>query len=507
MGIFSKLKDYNSELEVILDRKYFSSSIKNLLLSMIYKIENSYSDYEKVKRVVRKKDDFLAETVEIINKYLENVRVVEPESNEAKLLKKNNVLALTNERERSLLAYPTEISLLYGISDIVPKFFYINNNLIFKRLIQNMLVDGFNTNNLEILVNFNGWSWDTKSKENTKFVNNLIYQNFLLICGEAFLNDWRNTSSNKIDFFSEIENRFNSLDKNNKFLVFMCKILYACASSKEKETINEKLKEKHNELISISNKKVFLENMSNKKIKCSERLQKIDTILSNEKLIEKEFKKRNNKLDQDKKIGNIKIFENMLERERQIIWEEYKKASDLSLPVNYIKYKVKLENYNSIYENKDSIDNDIIEMEKNFLRLIESKVISATTNEDIINNIYILRYFKNINLNEDCQIKDIPSLNTEVDRILKKAITRACKSGVIKIISLDINTNYEIIKNAIDSQIIDLDEIKIYLELIKSEIIVKIFDKEVFDKECKIKFLGDKKDFEIKFKKKVRLFN
>ena len=42
MNIFSKLKDYNSQLEEILDRKYFSSNIKNLLLSMIYKIENSY---------------------------------------------------------------------------------------------------------------------------------------------------------------------------------------------------------------------------------------------------------------------------------------------------------------------------------------------------------------------------------------------------------------------------------------------------------------------------------
>ena len=38
MNIFSKLKDYNSQLEEILDRKYFSSNIKNLLLSMIYKI-------------------------------------------------------------------------------------------------------------------------------------------------------------------------------------------------------------------------------------------------------------------------------------------------------------------------------------------------------------------------------------------------------------------------------------------------------------------------------------
>ena len=507
MGIFSKLKDYNSELEAVLDRKYFSSNIKNLLLSMIYKIENSYSDYEKVKRVVSSRDEFLTEIVDIINKYLDNVKVVEPESNGAKLLVKNNVLALTNEKERSLLAYPTEISLLYGISDIVPKYFYVKNEVIFKRLIQDMLVEGYNTNNLEILINFNGWSWDTKSKSNGKYINNLIYQNFLFICGEAFLYDWRNSSSTKIDYFGEIENRIFSLNKNNKFLSYMCKILYAKANDKERLIIKENLKQKKRELTRISNKDKFLESMRNKKVKYANSLQRLDSILNNQKLLEREFKRRNNKLEDDKKISNIKIFENMLIREREKIVVAYKEVSDLSLPVNYLKYKSKLEEYDEIYKNKESIDKDIIELEKCFINLMEQKVINATTNYDIINNIYILRYLKNINLNKDYQIRDIPILNKEIDRVLKLAITRACKSGIIKIISMDIKTNYEIIKFAVDSGIIDLDDVKLYLELEKDELTIKVFDKEVFDKEKTIKFNGDKKDFDIKLKKQVRLFN
>ena len=56
MNLFSRLKDYNSELEEVLDRKYFPANVKNLLLSMIYKIENSYKDYEIIKRVVRSKE-------------------------------------------------------------------------------------------------------------------------------------------------------------------------------------------------------------------------------------------------------------------------------------------------------------------------------------------------------------------------------------------------------------------------------------------------------------------
>ena len=40
-NILSKinLKDYNNEVEEILEKKNFSSNVKNLLLSMFYKIE------------------------------------------------------------------------------------------------------------------------------------------------------------------------------------------------------------------------------------------------------------------------------------------------------------------------------------------------------------------------------------------------------------------------------------------------------------------------------------
>ncbi len=205
MNLFSKLKDYNSELEDVLDRKYFSANVKNLLLSMIYKIENSYKDYAIIKRSVRTKDEFLTELVETIDKYCDNFKIVDPKNKGAEILQKHKVLALTNEKERSLLAYPTETALLYAISDIAPKFFYVKNEVIFKKLIQDMLVEGYNTNNLEILVNFNGWSWDTKSKSNGKYINNLIYQNFLFLVGEGVLKEWRTTSSMKVDYLGEIE--------------------------------------------------------------------------------------------------------------------------------------------------------------------------------------------------------------------------------------------------------------------------------------------------------------
>ena len=59
--IFSKLKDYNYILDQMLEKKNFSEDAKNLLLSMIYKIETSYKDYSQIKGIFQKQNDFIDE--------------------------------------------------------------------------------------------------------------------------------------------------------------------------------------------------------------------------------------------------------------------------------------------------------------------------------------------------------------------------------------------------------------------------------------------------------------
>ena len=43
-------KDYNNELEKILEEKQFGENVKNTLLGILYKIEASYKDVETVKK-------------------------------------------------------------------------------------------------------------------------------------------------------------------------------------------------------------------------------------------------------------------------------------------------------------------------------------------------------------------------------------------------------------------------------------------------------------------------
>lgn len=505
MGLFSKFKDYNTILEEILETKYFSTMTKNTLLSMIYKIEVSYKDYKTVKRRVREKEEFLEEILNVIKVYCDNIQIAEPDSNQAKMLIKNNVLALTNERERSILTYPTEVALLYAISDIAPKYFYMPNDFLFKRSFQNILVDGYNFNNIEILNNFNGWSWDIKQKKEINILSNIIYQNILMIKGEEFLTEWRNYASNKRNFLFEFKESLKVITGTNDYFLILSSILYR--NSKDTDKINSILKEKYRELKKMQDKEKFLNELAQKKIKYENAIKKIDKILEDPNLMIKEFARRNSGIEDDKKIVNVKNLKYLLEKERDGFEKSIDEIIYLGKNTNFVKRKNELAEFVNIASNKDDTQKLIIELQKQFLNYIDKKINKMTDRNEFIDVLYELRYYRNLLISENTYIKDCEELEKIINKILKKIVTKCCKIGYIRIFSMDIALNYEIISYAIDSKIINLEEIKLYFEFEKDGVLIKIFDKEIFEKQGR-KVLDDpKKQLEIKQKRMIKLFN
>ena len=122
---FSKLKNYDNELEQILEKKEFSSDIKNLLLSMFYKIEISYKDYKIVKRVSKEKNEFMQHLLQIIDKDCKKIEIVEPNSGKGRVLKKYNLHSISDLVYKKIVTYPTEADFLYALADLERKYFYI----------------------------------------------------------------------------------------------------------------------------------------------------------------------------------------------------------------------------------------------------------------------------------------------------------------------------------------------------------------------------------------------
>ena len=261
MKLFWQSADYNLILEKILDSKCFSSNSKSLLLSMIYKLEEFYKDYQTVKNLDTTKYEFLNLILETIKKYCDNIKLVEPD--DADVLKKNNVLALTNEKERSILCYPTENALLYAISDIMPKYFYVSNSFEYKNSFQRTLVNGYNDNILEILSDFNGWSWDVNIKQKRNFQDALIYQNMVIIFGNNFMEEWREKDTVDNNSLNQIEKYFS----NTKYFEYLCKYLVFGLTVKEKAKTNKELANKIKELEKISDKITYFEYIKKLKLR------------------------------------------------------------------------------------------------------------------------------------------------------------------------------------------------------------------------------------------------
>ena len=507
MGLFSKFKDYNGALDEVLENKTFSSNVKPLLLSMIYKAETSYKDFYIVKRCVRKKEDFLNELIETVRLYCDNIQVVDPDSSQAKALTKHKMIALTNEEERSILTYSTEIALLYAISDISPKYFYINEEFTLKDMFQNMLVNGYNLNNVEILRDFNGWSWDISYDKNFDYVDNIIYQNLLMILGEKFLYEWRTYGSTRRDFLEETKNFIKIYTNNEKFIKTLYKVLYLKSSGKERRKLDIALSEKYKKLRAMSNKTKYLESCKKKKKRLEKKLEKYDIVLGDKKRLIKEFNKYNSLLPDDEKIKKIITYRRMILKEKAKCKAEFDDVCYALVPGNFSKQKKYLKETIDLYDYEDRLSDVIVNLQKEFLIFMDKKVSKMETRDELVDILFEMRYYSRIHLFKGKQIYDIDILANIIDKIQKKAITKLCKIGAIKIISMNINLNYEIIKYALDTQVINLENVKIYLDADENGLVIKIFDKDNFEKQGRKKIRINARTLEVRLHRKLNLFN
>ena len=118
--ILSKLnfKDYNNEVEEILEKKSFSSNVKNLLLSMFYKIEVAYKDYLVTKRDVTEKDGFIESIIYTIKEECNTIELINPTENQEDILAKNNVYFMVEPENKKIVTYTNEQCLYLSLIHI-----------------------------------------------------------------------------------------------------------------------------------------------------------------------------------------------------------------------------------------------------------------------------------------------------------------------------------------------------------------------------------------------------
>lgn len=195
-------KDKNEELEKILENKKIDEQAQNLLQGILYKIEASYKDYKIVKGKNKTEEEYVKEILENIQKNCNEIKIInlnkKIENKKIQEEIQKNKFYVGNE---IIISYPIEEKILYAIEkkSNYPKI--LNNKYEEVTIaISDLINSGKNMDRMEVLRDFNGWSWTTIKKEIENIEANIIYQALQIVLGEEFVDNWCKDKDGIIDY-------------------------------------------------------------------------------------------------------------------------------------------------------------------------------------------------------------------------------------------------------------------------------------------------------------------
>ena len=501
------LKDYTNRLEKVLEKKAFSLQSKNLLLSMFYKIENAYNDYEKTKVEVYDKGEFLDYLTNIIETKCNEIEIVKFEEAE-----KINNYAINKETGK-ITTLGNEFYILNAILELNQETLCIPaEEEMLKEPISYFLNTGIRMHQTEIIRDFNGWSWDIVQKEITDIELNLIFQTFIYLIGYNTILDWIKNESPLVDYlilnYENLKQQYGE-EKAKKIISLFCKFsieIYA-KNNKEQKNIWENYKKENTlELEKLNDKTSYLDEITKQKKKYTKQIEKIDKVLNNKEELQKEYETRNEKLPNKEKIFSIRHLINKLEIERQEYVDKIKECNILIEPKGYVARKdevsKKVEFLNKLNLSGKNTRKDLLELCILFLSCMQIKIAKEQNRQELILYFYILRYYRFLIFEkEGTLLKDIEKLEPSFEKTIILLLEKAQKLNIIDNITLDEDINYQIIHKLFDTKMIDLNNIVIETKVEEGKLFATYYDTNIIENTYEI--YSNKT---VKLKKKVKLF-
>lgn len=504
-GIFSRLnlnmKDYNTELEIILDEKNFSEDVQSFILSMFYKIENAYSDYYKVKRQMPVKEVFIEKIIYVIKEYCNEIELIKPKG------KKSEVVYKIDKEKGKLQCFPNEIILLYGLFQLIP--IEKKEDDLIEDAICDMLQKGNSLNYQESIRAFNGWSWLDTLVSIEDLQCDLVYQNLLIILGNERIEEVLAS----VEKLSEIEQKLEEYETEvvKKFIYMFAQIAVLLKTNKDKEyklQMQKRLESLNEELQKLENKEQLIEYITGKKKEITSEIGEIDRLLNDIVLLKIEFEERNKKLPKDKKIFSISNLAEIYEEKREKLLKKMKEYNKLVEPMEYLKKKEEMKNEIKFLENlelksdkKNNIDKNIIAFQEVFLECFKEKIEKCKEKREIINLIYNFRYYWLLNYKKSYKIKNSTKLKETLWEVLEKLQIKAEELKAIEKISSDILCNTKILEKILQSKVITLENIMLQIFDEDEEYKVQYYDGNILEGEFELKL----KEINTK-KKRIKLF-
>lgn len=499
--------DRNEKLETVLEQKHIEEQVKNLLQGILYKIEVSYKDYQKAKVTSRTEKQYVNEIISDIQRKCQEIKtvkfqndIVDPEIKHK--LEKNKYYI----DDKLVLAYPIEEKLLYAVEKKSNSDKIVNDKYEMLTIpLSNIINTGKSLDRVEVLRDFNGWSWTTIKKEIENIKANLVYQTLRILEGEDFVESWTKDKDGIIDYVQMLkENIKNEYGEEISNSIEECltkiSIMNGIEISVEyRKDIENKLKESEEKLQKFKDTNKFINEITQNKKVATDEIAKIEKILSQEKRIKEEYEKRNSTASLDKKIFSIRVLKQQLKEQKMQYLNEIEESNYLLIPENFLKEKNKAQKQKELFEilnyTEEEKEKVLIEFEKIFLECFKKK-IAKTKPEELDKIIYIFRYYLLLPFNLQENIKDVKELQDNIIEVEKKIVKLAKEK---KVISNEVP--FEVMTHVFQTRIIKLEELYYKIITENDKNYVQIFDENITEDKFEISNIEKKK-----INKKIRIF-
>lgn len=484
-------RDYNEELEEIAESKGFEKEAQNLLLSMLYKLDSAYGDYETVKREVPNKEIFMQNILNIVRKHCSEIEVAKPNSLLEKQLEISKCKILTEgENEQKVIFFPNEKVVLYSIIKAGLEKISSNLELEYKAILTAIQI-GKCVCYSEAIRDFNGFSWSIVKREIESIECNAIYIDLSYLLGENMVSSFNSSNIHQLKNYIS-EELYNEIKK-------VAMKFYLSYDQEQRKKVEEEIIENKKQLNSMQSQKQFVENISQTKKEIFSRIKEIDERLNDSKLLRKEFVEKNKDLPDENKIFSVSHYEELLQKERKSLIKKIEEYTILQNPIKYVKIKSEIEQNINNYSDLEKIN--IINMQKLFLESFNKILEGQNHTNRIIDFIYQIRYLKFLPIDKKEKMKD----KVDFVEIEKKAISKAIQNDIIIPISNNEDTDYELLKSIFDTKSINLEDLNIRLKVEDGKLKSEIYDGDMLDSTNYIELLK-KSTVQIRKTKKVKLF-
>ena len=493
-------KDKNEQLEKVLEEKNIDEQAKNLLQGILYKVEVSYKDYKKGKVKKEKEYEYVDKIIANIQKKCDNIKIVKLSQKLAdeeiqKSLEENKFFVGDDE----IVSYPIEQKILYAIEKKSNNKKILNNKYEEITIAMSDLINtGKNLDKIEVLRDFNGWSWTTINTEIENIEANLIYQTLQILLGEEFLENWCQDNEGIIDYLEILEEEISTkygnkiLDEFKDLLIKLAIINTAQNNKKFLENISKKIGKLNQEISNYEDTINKIDEITNSKKNATKQINEIDKILSHETKLKAEYEKRED-------VFNIKVLKQELKNKKKKLLNEIEEANFLLKPSNYLQEKNRIiekkKLLNNINIKQEEVEKLLIKFEKIFLQCLKNKIKEATEQEEIIKLIYKFRYFLLLPFNLEKKIKDVDELQMSISQIEKQLLKKAIEKKVI------VDIPFEIIQHVFETRIVVLEELYYKITVKSDKYYVQIFDENISEEKFEIVPVE-----KVKINKKIKIF-